>query len=91
MGMQTKLLAKATAAAFLGVLLALYIQHDLLKWNALGRSAFLSYQNHRFDTSMAYPRSELSLVLHAIFLALVVTGLYELMVAGITKLIRPAR
>jgi hypothetical protein len=89
--MQTKLLARAAAAAVCGVLLALYVYHDLLKWSALGKAAFLSYQNHRFDSSMAYPRPELPLMLHAIFLALVLAGLYELIVAGISRIISPAR
>jgi hypothetical protein len=89
--MQTKLLARSAAAAVCGVLLALYIHHDLLKWNAVGKAAFLSYQDHRFDSSMAYPRPELPLVLHAILLALVAAGLYELIVAGISKIIGPAR
>ncbi|HEX4652265.1 MAG TPA: hypothetical protein VH250_12260 [Granulicella sp.] len=40
---------------------------------------------------MAYPRPELPLMLHAIFLALVLAGLYELIVAGISRIISPAR
>jgi hypothetical protein len=56
-----------------------------------GQAAFLSYENHRFVHFMAHPRPEFPLLLGCIILALTGAGLYELIVAGISKLISPAR
>jgi hypothetical protein len=89
--MRRKVIVKVLTAVLFGLLFGMYVHHGYLKWNARGQAAFLSYQNHRFVHVMAHPGPEFPLLLSCIILALLGAGLYELIVAGIFKLISPAR
>jgi uncharacterized integral membrane protein len=80
-------IVKVLTAAVFGLLMGMSVHHDFLKWNARGQAAFLNYQNHRFEHSMAHPRAEFPLLLGCIILALIVAGLYELIVARVSKLV----
>ncbi|WP_125484479.1 hypothetical protein [Edaphobacter aggregans] len=88
--MQKKLIVRAGTAALFGVLVGLYNHRGYLKWNGLGRPAFLNYEGLRFDRFMAHPTPLLANIVGGVIVALIAAGLYELVVAGVSKLLRPA-
>jgi hypothetical protein len=81
-----KLLVRVAAAVLLGGLFGLHVYHDYMKWSRLGLAAFLANQTTRFDKFMAYPKSPIAIVFEFAIVALLVAGLYELMVAVVWKL-----
>ncbi len=84
--MQIRLVVRAVTAAIFGAMFGLYMYHGYLKWNGLGRVAFLDSEGVRFDRLMAHPKHEVATILAVVIVALIVAGLYELVVAGISKL-----
>jgi hypothetical protein len=88
--MQIKLVIRTGTAVMFGALFGLNMHHGYLKWNGLGRTSFLDNENLRFDRLMSHPKPEIHTILTAVIAALIVAGLYELVVAGISKLLRPA-
>ncbi|WP_197413873.1 hypothetical protein [Terracidiphilus gabretensis] len=60
-----------------GLLVGYRTHLDLIKWNHLGREAFLANQQNRFDKYMAHPQSVIALVVFSIFAMLVWAALYE--------------
>jgi hypothetical protein len=88
--MKAKLVIRAGTVVLFGALFGIYVQHGYVKWNGLGRVAFLDYQGSRFDRVMAHPKPEFIQVLAAVIVALIVGGLYELVVAGLSKFSGPA-
>ncbi|HMH16130.1 MAG TPA: hypothetical protein VK578_23740 [Edaphobacter sp.] len=83
--MYIKLVARTVTAAIFGALFGLYMYHDHLKWIGLGRAAFLDWEGMRFDRVIVHPKPEIVAVLSVVIAALIVAGLYELVVAGISK------
>jgi len=65
------------AIAF-GVLLGQYVQRDYEKWHVQGRDAFLFYQAHRFDASMAHPRVGVFQIIVATILVVGLVAFYEM-------------
>ena len=61
----------------LGVLSGQGITRDYEKWHALGRQAFLVYQENRFDRYMAHPGPGALRVLSLTILLVAVAALYE--------------
>jgi hypothetical protein len=82
--MRIKLVARTVTAAIFGALFGLYMYRDHLKWIGLGRAAFLDWEGMRFDRAIAHPKPEIVTILGVVIAALIVAGLYELVVAGIS-------
>ncbi len=80
---------RVLATLFLGVLLGVFLHFRQMRWLGLGREAFLADQGHRFDKFAAYHSAAAMLVAGIIFAAVAV-GLYELIAAGITKVVPPS-
>jgi hypothetical protein len=83
-------LHKLLAALFLGLLAGLQVHHSYVKWNHLGRAAFLEDQSKRFDMYMAKVHPFGLTIIGAIVALLGVTAVYELVAFGISKLLPPA-
>lgn len=84
--MKPKKTARVLAALCLGVLYGLFKHFQNMRWLAHGRSAFLSDQAHRFDTTAQYHSTPSSVIAYLI-VAAVVFGLYELASAGFSNLL----
>jgi hypothetical protein len=86
--MQIKLVSRTGTGAFFGALAGIYNHHSYLKWNGLGRTAYLNYQGSRFDRFMTNPKPETFDILGGVVVVVILVGLYELVVAGISKLLK---
>ena len=72
--------------ALFGEIFGVFIHHDSMLWNRLGRAAYLEHAANVFQKSMVHPRPlSVQLMTFGIF-ALIVAGTYELLVAGLSKL-----
>lgn len=67
---------KLLAAVVMGLLFGTYLHYDYTKWHDLGREAFLSKQEYRFDHFMAQPHWFV-LLFAGIIAAFIVMGVYE--------------
>jgi hypothetical protein len=72
----------------MGLLFAMYTHHYYDAWSHRGREAFLAYQGHRFDRDMLVPRHSIAGVVLYIVIVCVCIGVYELIAAGITKVLK---
>ena len=54
--MKSSSIARLVTALLFGGLFGQHIHNDYVKWQNLGRDAFLAYQGHRFDLYMSSPR-----------------------------------
>lgn len=79
---------KVLAALFLGVMFGVYHHFDEMRWLGRGRSAFLASQSTRFDKFTQY-HTAAPMLFAGIIIAAIVFGLYELIAAGITKVLPP--
>lgn len=70
----------------LGVLSGYYVHYDFLRWNQRGREAFLVYQGHRFDQSIAVVRPTAITLISITVVIVIVFGIYELLVAVLSKI-----
>ena len=87
--MRVKLLVRMATAALFGVLFGMVVHAGYVKWNRLGLDAFLAYETtFRFNRYMAHPKPEVLTLVTSCILALFVAGSYELVVAGISKLLK---
>ena len=73
------------ATVIFAVVIGSYMHHDYMKWNRLGRDAFLAYQDHRFDTSMAHPHSAMIPIASSVIVLVAAWVFYELLVLAISK------
>ena len=89
--MRRRSTARMYAAALMGLLLGLYIHHDYVTWSQRGREAFLTYQGHRFDLYMLDPHHSIALTICSIAVVSMFIGIYELVAAGIAKILGPDR
>lgn len=80
---------RVLATLFLGVMFGIYRHFDQMRWLGRGRDAFVTEQNHYFDKITQY-HSGASMMVAGIILAGVAVGLYELIAAGITKVLPPS-
>jgi hypothetical protein len=78
-------LPRAGSAVLLGVLFRTWVHPDYVRWQHVGRSAFLSHQAVRFDKYMAAAPAELLLVFRYAILALVVWVCYEMLASQLAK------
>lgn len=80
-------MARILSALLLGVLFGYYIHYDYLRWNQRGREAFLLYQGHRFDQSMAVVRPTALTVISITIVMVIAFAIYELVAAILSKII----
>jgi hypothetical protein len=86
--MKTSGTGRVLAVLFLGVLRGVYSHFMEMRWLGRGREAFLADQGARFDKFVAL-HSAPSMVVAGVILVAVAAGLYELVAAGITKIVPP--
>jgi hypothetical protein len=79
--------SKIAAAALLGIFGGFLIHHDEVKWGARGRDAFIAYEMHRFERTMAVPLPLPAAVCGATVLVAGVLGIYEVIALGISALL----
>ncbi len=84
--MQNKLVARVLSAVLLGVLFGMSVHAGYAKWNRLGYSAFVSFQQARFDRYMFHLQPESRTLLTFVVAALIAAAAYELVVLGVWKL-----
>ena len=77
------------AAVILGLLTGMQVYRTYVKWNHLGRAAFLEDQGRRFDTYMAvvYPLGRT--LIGALVAVLGSVVVYELISFGLSRLFNP--
>jgi uncharacterized membrane protein SpoIIM required for sporulation len=86
--MSRHFISRIIAALVCGFLFGWYVNYDYLRWNRLGREAFLAYQVQRFDAHMATP-DPMALTLVSIGVAVVgFLALYELLVLGFSTALK---
>ena len=77
------------AVLFLGMIFGIYRHFDQMRWLGRGREAYLLEQSHRFDRMVQYHTAP-SMLIAGLIIAGVVFGLYELIAAGITRVLPPS-
>jgi hypothetical protein len=80
---------RVLAVVFLGLMFGLYRHFEQMKWLGQGRAAFLTDQSQKFDKFIQY-HSMGTMLIACLILAAIVFGLYELLAAGITKILPPS-
>jgi hypothetical protein len=75
--MKPQLVIKFLFALASGTLMGYLVHLSHLKWNGLGREAFLSYQTSQFDRFMAKPDSGVGLIIVSTIFVLGLGALYE--------------
>jgi hypothetical protein len=80
---------RVLAILFLGIMRGLYSHFSQMRWLGRGREAFLADQGSRFDKFAAYHPTG-TMLIAGIILVAVAAGLYELVAAGITKVVPPS-
>ena len=81
---------RVIAAVLIGILIGIYRYHDYATWNGRGRDAFISHQLQRFDRYMLHPHFVSALITTVMAYGLFL-GLYELIVAGVSKIAPDSR
>jgi hypothetical protein len=87
--MKTSGTGRVLAILFLGVLRGVYTHFNQMRWLGRGREAYLADQAQRFDKFAAYHSAPVMLVA-GVILAAGTFGLYELIAAGITRIVPPS-
>jgi hypothetical protein len=67
LGVKPSLIIKFLFLITSGLLVGYRTHADQIKWNYLGREAFLANQQNRFDKYMAHPQSVIGLMVFSIF------------------------
>jgi cell shape-determining protein MreD len=78
--------ARVLAAIFIGAVFGLYRHYQQVRALGLGREGYLAEQSHYFDRITKLHSAGLTLVA-GVILASVAVGLYELIAAGITRVL----
>ena len=81
--------SRTLATILLGILFAWFIHRDEMKWNRLGREAFLADQSRSFDRANAQPPPFEVMGLVGVLFAAIVFGGYELLAMGIRATLKP--
>jgi hypothetical protein len=87
--MKSRLVIRLLLFVASGALFGQLVQSDHVKWYRLGRQAFLSYQELRFDHYMANPGTGINYVIMMAIFALGLGALYEGIAYVGDKLITP--
>jgi len=81
--------SRLLATLLLGVLFGWFLHHDSMKWNHLGRAAFLADQSHHFDTADTNPPPLAAMMVVSAILTGVLFGVYELLALLIGATLKP--
>ena len=87
--MNRNVIRRVIAAALLGFLFGIYVHHDYVFWGRKGREVFIAHETRRFDEYMADPRPLAVTAVPMAIVSLFGFGLYELVVFGLSALIKP--
>jgi len=80
---------RVLSATFLGIMFGLYRHVDQANYLQLGRDAYLAVQSRRFEKMTEY-HSLSTMLIACVLIAAAVFGLYELIAAGITRVLPPS-
>jgi hypothetical protein len=80
---------RVLSAVFLGIMFGLYRHVEQANYLQLGRDAYLAVQSRHFEKMSEYP-SVGYMLLACVLLAAAVFGLYELIAAGIARVLPPS-
>ena len=80
---------RVLSALFLGIMFGMYRHFDQMRWLGRGREAYLADQSLRFDKFTQY-HTVATMLMAGIIVSAIVLGLYELIAAGITKVLPPS-
>jgi hypothetical protein len=80
---------RVLATLLLGVILGLYKHYTQMRWVMRGKDAFLTDQGTTFDKFASY-HATTTMLIAGIILAALAVGLYELIAAGITRMLPPS-
>jgi hypothetical protein len=80
---------RVLSVLFLGLMYGGYRHFDQMRWLARGRDAFLAEQGHRFDKIIEY-HTVPTMLIAGVILAAITFGLYEVIAAGITRVLPPS-
>jgi hypothetical protein len=78
---------RIASATLLGALVGLRFHHTWSQERILGREAYLVHQGQHFDKFLAVPHSMLGSIFGGLFVVAVIVGVYELVSAGISKVL----
>ena len=89
--MITRIASRISAAVILGMALHVFDNYTNIKFNEMGKSAFLTSQSDRFDKFYANPPSPLApgRLFSGLLLAGAFLGAYEVLAFGIYTVIKP--
>jgi hypothetical protein len=76
------------AAVILGVTFGWYTHHEYVRWNLLGREAFIAHEVQRFEQYMAVPRPMGFTIFGGVVVAIGLFGIYELLVLLLSKALK---
>ena len=79
---------KVISAIILGVLVGLRIHYDYMKWNHIGRAAFLEHEGQRFDRFINPPHPAAFSIFGAIIALLIAVAVYELLALGVARIFK---
>jgi hypothetical protein len=85
---QGNLTSRVISAVLVCILSGYWIHFDYVRWHQRGRDAYLAYQSHRFDQSMASPHPALVTIVGVFMVIGAFLAIYELIAAGASRLIR---
>jgi predicted small integral membrane protein len=88
--MKVHLPTRAVSAILLGSMFGWYVHHDSVRWNQLGRVAFLAYQTQRFDRYLVSPTPAAFTILFAAVMTVGFFALYELVSFALSKVFSSA-
>ena len=80
---------RVLSAIFLGIMFGLYRHVDQANYLQLGRDAYLAVQSRRFEKMTEY-HSAFTMLIAGVLIAAAVFGLYELIAAGIARVLPPS-
>ena len=81
--MNKSVLVKVIVMSFLSIIWGLYIYFDELRKSALGKDEYLKRQSIYFDRYLLHP--EISVIIGALFLGIILFGPYELITHFLLK------
>ncbi len=86
--MNHRLIARAIALIFFGILFAAYINHDHQKWRRAGREQFLVHEADRFDRTIIRVQPFSALATGSVLVVGFFGGLYEIVVLVLSAVLK---
>jgi hypothetical protein len=86
--MRTKLLSRIIVVLVVGIALGFWRHHAAQGYYLQGREGFIAERGHNWDRFYAHPHHVVTGMVANIILAALAFGAYELLVAGLSRLLR---